>query len=501
MISLDQLMDGSHQSSEPLMKLSSDNWLEICRYLNPCDVFRISQVNCELYEKFLPFDEVSPFEWTVQLIQDCITLHFRKTIQIKLFTIEEEELLERMANGKIANRRELIQCLKLYLKFNFLLLNRNRGHDWEFIIKFTVKSMIGKDETSLELELKCYHKLIDYLRNNYINEKYLCDCDLYDDRYRCDKGNNFTIFEISKSKSSISMPPITCNYETCAENYNRIQPYYDKDTVYGVIIQNALNKRFLHSDFSTRLVSRQLFEFQNRKVVLRLKKLNDFITPVYPLINPTYEYCHMPSSIHITCEPFDLQISFPMKTLLSYRILKSITKDLTFSFAILTYIYCNYKVFGFSSFYHTYSQYTNLFTNTMADYSLFMKVLGCMGMTLFTLFFSFCVAASLGGVVHFVGKYTDHGFALYWLFILSNIVLYFMNIEVFKGVYPAPLTSIHVYWPSVELFHNFLLYFIEFPNTLLFIKQATFWSSHFFSESISKVCKWFNNLKKKIWST
>src|SRR3989338_10613402 len=170
-----------------IRQLSSDDWFEICKYLSPCDLFRLSQIDQLFYNNYCSLSSDSKqFGWLSSLIQQQIVDHLNNSKLIEPLLFDDELKLVksfRDQQSKLQSRKHWKDCLKIYLKLSYLpILDRKNSQDCEFLIhvpSFRLKKFMERNKIT-EIE----HYLINSDRNIVV---------LLHGKRECDKITLFSI--------------------------------------------------------------------------------------------------------------------------------------------------------------------------------------------------------------------------------------------------------------------------------------------------------------------
>src|SRR3989338_8333267 len=112
--------------------LSIDEWFEICSFLSPCDLFRLSQV-CQFFHSDLFSVEKSKRFW--ELFRTSLIHHVEgdfMAVHVKeLMSDWEVKIFGELKRGEfeISSRTGLKQFLRIYLKLSYLKIYDPRVYD------------------------------------------------------------------------------------------------------------------------------------------------------------------------------------------------------------------------------------------------------------------------------------------------------------------------------------------------------------------------------------
>ncbi|EFC49020.1 predicted protein [Naegleria gruberi] len=388
-----------------------------------------------MFNEFFPFrilDNDHPyFHWTINTIQEKIVDHLENVVKNVIYTIREEELVEKMKRKEICNRKELKECLALYLKFNYLLLNKN-SHDWDFIIRIDGNNL---KEVS-DPEFKCYTKLITHINSQIpqiINEIKKEDILIFKG-YRRNKN-----FHISEFKKEDEKPPQKLNFSNSCWNTQANSIYAqlsNPEILYKFIVSTLHHRKYQEQNFVTNLIAKQCLELPRRNIKLRMENVCHLFGNRFNRFNQQRLFRQYPTTVHISKLTSQLSISYesPMNVLISPAILKVVMECVAVILSLLVLLYCNTKVFGFTYFFNSISVLEERIGFSLTGFFKFFPFVA------YYLIVAYVMYLPIGIVMIVLG---DVELLLYALYFLLNVLLYLknytLNVDIERKYYLAPI--------------------------------------------------------------
>ena len=137
-----------------LLDLSSDDLLEICKFLSPCDIFRLSQTNRFMYFNQFEISQ-SSCRMFFDLISKLVSDHLENSSSQKVWWLSDEEKL--WMERKIQNRKDWKNLLRVYLRLSYIELMNEKCGECEFLIYQpfgNIRNEMNKQEVACLGDLK-----------------------------------------------------------------------------------------------------------------------------------------------------------------------------------------------------------------------------------------------------------------------------------------------------------------------------------------------------------